>query len=307
MSKIYDCIIIGGGPAGLSAGLYAARSRMDTLIIEKENYGGQIATTEEVDNYPGSMENATGPLLVQRMKKQAEEFGAHFMEDEIIDVDFSKEIKVLKAKKQIYEAKSVIITAGASPRLGGFKNEIEFRGKGVSYCATCDADFFAELNVAVIGGGDSAITEAIYLTKFAETVTIIHRRDELRAAKSLQQKAFNNAKIKFIWDSVVEEAVGNQILEKLIIKNIKTGEITEKAFDGVFVFVGFIPISEIYQGKIHMNESKYIVTDSEMNTNISGVFAAGDIREKSLRQVITAAADGAIAATNAERYLESLE
>jgi thioredoxin reductase (NADPH) len=304
MSQIFDTIIIGGGPAGLSAGLYAARSRMKTLIIERAKYGGQATTTDELENYPGSIEDCTGTSLSQRMRKQAEEFGTEFVKDEVVEVQLEGDIKTIKCRKGEYQAKTIIIATGATPRLGGFKNEIELRGKGVSYCATCDADFFTDLDIAVIGGGDSAITEAIYLAKFGETVTVIHRRDSLRAAKSLQEKAFNNPKIKFIWDSVPLEAKGEEILESLVIKNVKTEEVTELAVNGCFVFVGYLPISELFRGKITMTERGDIITDEEMRTNIPGVFAAGDVREKSLRQVITAAADGAIAATNAEHYIE---
>lgn len=305
MSHIYDTIIIGGGPAGLSAGLYAARSKMDTLLLERAKYGGQTATTEELDNYPGSIENATGPALIERMRKQAEQFGTKFEKDEILEVDFSGKVKKLTGKKGTYEAKTIIIATGAYPRLAGFKNEIELRGRGVSYCATCDADFFTDLDVAVIGGGDSALTEAIYLTKFAENVTIIHRRDEFRGAKSIQDKVFNNPKIKIIYDSVVDEAKGDEILEGLVVRNVKTGEVSDLKVDGCFVFVGYLPISELFKGVVEMNERGDIITDVEMKTNVPGVFAAGDIREKSLRQVITAAADGAIAATNAEHYIEN--
>ncbi|SKA73081.1 thioredoxin reductase (NADPH) [Clostridium sp. USBA 49] len=305
MHNIYDIVIIGGGPAGLSAAIYAARSKMDTLVIERSKFGGQTATTDEIENYPGSIENCTGPQLVERMRKQAEDFGTKFEKDEILEVDFTSKIKELKGNKDIYKAKSVIIATGASPKLAGFKNEIELRGRGISYCATCDADFFTDLNVAVVGGGDSALTEAIYLTKFAESVTIIHRRDKFRGVKSIQEKVFNNPKIKVIYDSVVEEAIGDGILEGLIIKNVKTGEKSNLKVDGCFVFVGYEPISDLFKDKIKMNEAGYIITDEEMKTNISGVFAAGDIRVKSLRQVITAAADGAIAATNAEHYLEN--
>lgn len=304
MAQIYDTIIIGGGPAGLSAGLYAARSRMKTLIIERAKYGGQATTTDELENYPGSIEDCTGTKLSERMRKQAEEFGTEFAKDEIIEVELGGDIKVVKGKKETYETKTIIIATGATPRLSGFKNELEFRGKGVSYCATCDADFFTDLDIAVIGGGDSAITEAIYLTKFAESVTVVHRRDELRAAKSLQEKAFANPKIKFIWDSVPEEAFGDEILEGLVLKNKKTGETSELKVDGCFVFVGYDPISQLFDGKIEM-EKGYVVTDDDMKTSASGVFAAGDIRKKLLRQVITAAADGAIAATAAEHYIEN--
>ena len=303
MAHIYDTIIIGGGPAGLSAGLYAARSKMDTLLIERAKFGGQAVTTDELENYPGSIEECTGSKLIERMRKQAEEFGTNFVKDEVLEVDFTGEIKVIKCRKETYEARTVIIATGAYPRLGGFKNELELRGKGVSYCATCDADFFTELDVAVIGGGDSAITEAIYLTKFADSVTVIHRRNELRAAKSLVERAYNNPKIKFVLDTVVEEAHGDEILEGLTLKNVKTGELSELKVDGCFVFVGYLPISELFKGKVNMNDRGDIITDADMRTDIPGVLAAGDIREKSLRQVITAAADGAIAATTAEVYI----
>lgn len=303
MAHIYDTIIIGGGPAGLSAGLYAARSKMDTLIIERAKFGGQATTTDELENYPGSIENCTGSSLSERMRKQAEQFGTKFAIDDIVDVELAGNIKTIKGKKETYEAKTIIICTGATPRLGGFRGETELRAKGISYCATCDADFFTDLDVAVIGGGDSAITEAIYLTKFAEHVTVIHRRDSLRAAKSLQEKAFANPKISFIWNSIPEEAFGDEILEGLIIKNKLTGETSELKVDGCFVFVGYDPITQLFEGKLGL-ENGYIVTDEDMRTNVPGVFAAGDVRKKSLRQVITAAADGAIASTTAEHYIE---
>ena len=304
MEHIYDTIILGGGPAGLSAGLYASRSRLDTLIIERAKFGGQATTTEELDNYPGSPEDCTGTSLSKRMKQQAEEFGTQFVKEEVIEVELQGDTKVIKCKKGTYSAKTIIIATGAYPRLGGFKNEIELRGKGVSYCATCDADFFTDLDIAVLGGGDSALSEAIYLAKFGESVTVIHRRDELRGAKSLQEKAFKNPKIKFIWDTVAVEAKGEEILEGLVLKNVKTGELSDLKVDGCFVFVGYLPISDLFKGMINMNERGDVITDEEMRTNIPGVYAAGDIREKLLRQVITAAADGAIAATHAEHYIE---
>ncbi|MBU3213719.1 thioredoxin-disulfide reductase [Clostridium estertheticum] len=305
MEHIYDTIIIGGGPAGLSAGLYASRSRMDTLIIERAEFGGQVATTNEIDNYPGSIENCTGATLSKRMKQQAEEFGTQFASEEVVEVELEGDIKVIKCKDKTYKTKTIIIASGAFPRLSGFKNETELRGKGVSYCATCDADFFEDLDIAVLGGGDSAISEAIYLSKFGKTVTVIHRRSELRAAKSLQEKAFKNPKIKFVWDTVVEEAKGKEMLESLVLKNVKTGELSELKADGCFVFVGYLPISELYKGKITMNDRGDVITDENMRTNIPGVYAAGDIRVKLLRQVITASADGAIAATHAEHYIEN--
>jgi len=305
MEHIYDTIIIGGGPAGLSAGLYASRSKMDTLIIERGEFGGQVATTDELDNYPGSIENSTGASLSKRMKQQAEGFGTQFDSEEVTQVKLEGDIKEIKCLKKTYKAKTIIIATGAYPRLGGFKNELELRGKGVSYCATCDADFFEGLDVVVLGGGDSAISEAIYLAKFGETVTVVHRRDELRASKSLQEKAFKNPKIKFVWDTVVIEAKGTELLESLVIKNVKTGEISDLKADGCFVFVGYLPISELFKEEITMTQRGDIITDEDMKTNIPGVYAVGDIRVKLLRQVITAAADGAIAATHAEHYIES--
>lgn len=303
MSELYDIIIVGGGPAGLSAGLYGSRSKLDVLIIEKAKYGGQITTTAELENYPGSLEDCTGATISARMKKQAEDFGTEFVKDEIVDMDLSQDIKVLKGKTNEYKAKTVIIATGAQPRLAGFKNETKLRGRGVSYCATCDADFFEDLDVALIGGGDSAITEAIYLTKFAESVTVIHRRDSLRAAKSLQEKAFSNPKIKFIWDSTITEVTGDEIVESAVVKNLKTGETTNLEVNGVFVFVGLDPITEAFKGHVELDKSGYVPTNEVMMTDVPGVYAAGDVRVKTLRQVITAAADGAIAAVTAEEYI----
>ncbi|HLS52861.1 MAG TPA: thioredoxin-disulfide reductase [Tissierellaceae bacterium] len=305
---IYDVVIIGGGPAGLSAGLYAARARLKTLIIEKEAYGGQIATTEDVENYPGSITEPTGPELVERMIEQVEDFGAERKTDEITEVDFSGKLKLVKGKEE-YKAKTVIIATGAVPRPIGCPGEEEFTGRGVSYCATCDGPFFEGLEVFVVGGGDSAVEEAIFLTRFAKKVTIIHRRDELRAAKSLQERAFKNPKIDFMWDTIVTEMRGEGMLGSIVVKNVKTGEEKEIFPDendgafGVFVFVGNLPATEIFDGIVDM-EQGYIVTDADMKTNVAGVFAAGDNRVKSLRQVVTATADGAIAAVQAEKYIE---
>ncbi|NLX62309.1 MAG: thioredoxin-disulfide reductase [Tissierellia bacterium] len=309
MSGIYDVIIIGGGPAGLAAGLYASRSRLKTLILEKEKMGGQIVTTDEVANYPGSIENASGPSLIKRMVEQAEEFGAEMKIDEIKEVDLEGKIKVLKGSNGEYKAKAVIIATGAQPRKIGCPGEAEFTGRGVSYCATCDAAFFEDMEVFVVGGGDTAVEEGMYLTKFARKVTIIHRRDELRAAKSIQEKAFANEKMHFMWDSVVKEIKGDGIVESMVVENVKTGELTEIVANeedgtfGIFVFIGFLPNTELFEGIIDM-ENGYIVTDQDMKTNIPGVFAAGDVRAKSLRQVVTATGDGAIAAIQAEKYIE---
>ncbi|MBV1758914.1 MAG: thioredoxin-disulfide reductase [Dethiosulfatibacter sp.] len=311
MSKLYDVIILGGGPAGLAAGLYAGRARLETLIIEKEKEGGMIIQTEEVDNYPGAIEGETGPSLIEKMIAQVDRFKTERVIDTISEVNLTSEIKTLKGKKEVYQAKSVIITTGARPRLIGCPGEKEFMGKGVSYCATCDAAFFEGLEVFVVGGGDTAVEEALFVSKFARAVHIVHRRDELRAAKSIQEKAFANKKIDFIWDSEVIEIKGQGLVSEISIRNIKTGEITNKQASeedgimGVFVFVGYDPITELFQGVIKM-ENNYIITDVDMKTNLPGVFAAGDVRKKSLRQVVTATADGAIAAVQAEKYVEGI-
>lgn len=311
MSSVYDLIIIGGGPAGLSAGLYGARAKMKTLIIEKQKMGGQIVITDEVANYPGSVHDATGPSLVARMLEQCDEFGAEKVFDDIVGYDFSGEVKILKGKKEEYAGKAVIVATGANPRKLEVAGEKELTGKGVSYCATCDADFFQDLEVYVIGGGDTAVEEAMYLTKFARKVTIVHRREELRAAKSIQEKAFANDKIEFLWNSVVEELKGDGILETIVFKNIKTGETFEVTADeedgtfGCFVFTGYLPQAEMFAGVLEM-EGGYIRTNDNMETNVPGVYAAGDARVKSLRQVVTATADGAIAAVQAEKYVEHL-
>lgn len=228
MDHIYDVIILGAGPAGLSAGLYAGRSRLDTLIIEKGQAGGQIINTDEIENYPGQIvEGETGVSLVRRMYEQTEQFGAEHVRDTITDVELNGEIKVLTGEKDTYQAKNIIIATGAYARPIGCKGEQEYKGRGISYCATCDANFFTDLEVYVAGGGDAAVEEALYLTKFARKVTIIHRRDELRAAKSIQEKAFANPKIAFLWDSVVEEVSGDGLLQTMTVKNIKTGEFTK--------------------------------------------------------------------------------
>lgn len=306
---VYDVVIIGAGPAGLSAGLYAARARLKTLIVEKEAAGGQIATTDEVANYPGSIEHATGPSLVARMVQQAEEFGVERVSDTVVSVELEGDIKTIKCEKNEYKAKTLIIATGAVPKHIGCPGEKELTGRGISYCATCDGAFFEDLEVFVVGGGDSAVEEAMYLTKFAKKVTIVHRRDALRAAKSIQEKAFKNEKMAFMWDSVITEVKGDGILESMTVKNVKTGEMTEYVADendgtfGIFVFVGYDPATKLFEGMVEM-ENGYIKTDDNMKTNIPGVFAAGDNRVKSLRQVVTATADGAIAATQAEKYIE---
>ncbi len=311
MDKLYDVIVLGAGPGGLAAGLYAGRARLSTLIIEKGQDGGQIAITNDIENYPGQvLEGESGPSLVARMTKQCENFGCERAADTIKSVELNGDVKVLVGAKETYKAKTLIIATGAYPRPIGCKGEQEYMGKGVSYCATCDANFFEDLEVFVVGGGDAAVEEAMYLTKFARKVTIIHRRDELRAAKSIQERAFKNEKLHFMWDTVVEELGGDEILQTMKVKNVKTGEETVYEADeddglfGVFGFIGRVPNSAIFQDTgLEMDKAGYIPTDADMHTNIPGVFAAGDVRVKSLRQVVTAAGDGAIAATQAEKYI----
>ena len=287
MDKIYDVIILGAGPGGLAAGIYAGRARLDTLLIEKGKDGGQIAITDEIENYPGQMvDGESGPSLIERMTKQVEKFGAERVSDTIVSVDIEGPVKTLVGSNGTYKARTLIIATGAFPRPIGCKGEGEFMGKGVSYCATCDASFFEDLEVFVVGGGDSAVEEAMYLTKFARKVTVIHRRDELRAAKSIQERAFKNPKLFFMWDTVVEELHGDE----------------DDGLFGVFGFIGYNPRSELFEGKLEMDRG-YIKTDEDMHTNVEGVYAVGDIRVKSLRQVVTAAADGAIASMQVERWL----
>ena len=311
MSELYDVIILGGGPAGLSAGLYAGRSRLKTLILEKGAPGGQIALSADVANYPGQLlEGETGVTLASRMAAQCEAFGAERKTDTVRSVDLTGEVKRVTGGTEEYQARTVIIATGASPRPIGCENEQAFIGKGISYCATCDGAFFRGLDIYVAGGGDSAVEEAVYLTRFARKVTVIHRRDTLRAAKSIQEKAFANPKIEFLWDSVVVRADGSDLLDTLVVRNTKTGALTTvkaSAADGLlglFGFIGHTPNTELFQGQLELKDG-YIPTDEDMRTGIPGVFAAGDVRVKSLRQVVTAAADGAIAAVQAEKYLSN--
>ncbi len=314
MATNYDVIIIGSGPAGLSAGLYAARAKMTTLILEKDKNGGQIVTTDEVANYPGCIEEETGPTLITRMVKQCQAFGAEIKRDGVVSIDVAGDVKKVTTESgAVYEAKALILTTGASPRKIGCPGEKAFTGKGVSYCATCDADFFTDFEVYAIGGGDTALEEAIYLTKFARKVTVVHRRDEFRAAKSIVEKAQKNDKIEFRMNAVVEEIKGDGIVTSIVFKDTVSGELTEvEAHEddgtfGVFVFVGYIPQNDLFGDLFELDNSGYIITNELMETNVPGVYAAGDIRQKALRQVVTAVADGAIAATQAEKYIEHME
>ncbi|KUO49785.1 MAG: thioredoxin reductase [Desulfitibacter sp. BRH_c19] len=299
---MHDVAIVGGGPAGLTAALYTARSGRKTIIIEKSMPGGQAALTSWIENFPGFPEGVSGPDLMMKFYQQATQFGAEMIIEDVLNVDLHDDIKKIKTTNNNIEAMSVIIASGAQARKLGVQGEGKFQGRGVSYCATCDGAFFKGKKVAVVGGGDSAVEEAIFLTKFASQVQIIHRRDELRATKILQERAINNPKIKFVYSTVVEEIKGNKGVEKIVVKDIKTGVGREEDIDGVFVFIGTVPNTEWLEG-LDLNENGYIQTDSFLTTNLPGVFAAGDVREKFFRQVSTAVGDGATAAMSAERYL----
>lgn len=311
MENIYDLIIIGSGPAGLSSGLYGARAKLKTLILEKGKTGGQIVTTHDVANYPGSVTEASGPKLIARMVEQCKSFGAEFVKDDIVETDLEGDIKVLKGQKGEYRGKAVVIATGCTPRKLGAPGEKELTGKGVSYCATCDGDFFTDLEVFAIGGGNSAVEEGMFLTKFARKVTIVQRGESLTCAKSIEEKAKQNDKLNFVFNTTVKEIAGDGIVEKVIFENTKTGEVYEYEADeddgtmGVFVFIGLIPQTDVFKGKLNLDKSGYIITDEDMNTNIPGVYSAGDCRVKTLRQVVTATSDGAIATINAEKYIDS--
>lgn len=305
---MYDLIILGAGPAGLSAGLYAGRAKLNCLIIEKAVLGGQISSTSLVENYPGSIENPTGMALAERMREQASEY-CKILSANVTKVELEGKVKKIHTKDgSIYEAKAVIIATGASHRNLDVKGEKEFASRGVSYCATCDGPFFSDLEIFVVGGGDSALEEALHLTKFAKSVTIIHRRDSFRASKIVVDKCENNEKIKFQYDSVIKEIKGDNQAKSIIIENVKTGEEKELKNDdnqpiGVFIFIGYLPQTEIFQDQIKM-ENGYIKTNEDMKTNLEGVFAVGDTRVKKVRQMVTATSDGCIAAVIANRYLE---
>lgn len=308
---MYDCIIIGAGPAGISAGIYAARASMKTIIIERGTPGGLIAKTDEIANYPGAEDVPTGPELIERMIKQAKSFGAEFITDTVVNVDFSGTTKIVYGENTTYEAKSVIIATGSNPRLLDVPGEKEFTGKGIAYCATCDAPFFQDLDVYVVGSGEAAVEEAMYLTKFGRTVTLLVRKDKLSVAKSIEEKAMKCEKLKIMWNVEVESFEGTGLLSAMNIVNNKTGEKTKivpregDMIFGVFIFVGYIPESTIFNGIIDTDRN-YIVSDETMKTSVEGVFVAGDVRVKELRQVVTAVNDGAIAAINARKYVESL-
>lgn len=301
-------VIIGSGPAGLTAALYTARATLNPLVIVGNLIGGQISITSEVENYPGFPDGTTGPELVELMQRQAERFGARLEYDEVVSVDFTNGSPfAVKTHGNEFLAEAVIVTAGASPKRLGVPGEDEFIGRGVSYCATCDGFFFRGKDVVVIGGGDSALEEGLFLTKFANKVEIVHRRDELRAGPALQNRAFSNEKLSFVWDTVVDEIRGAETVTEIQTTNVRTGEAGVLKTDGVFVFIGHFPNSKFLEGQVAMDEHGYVITDELMRTSVPGVFAAGEIQDPIYRQIATSVGQGTAAAIQAERWLSEHE
>ena len=303
MSEEYKVIIIGGGPAGLAAGLYTSRARLKSLLLERGMVGGIIVNSELVENYPGFPEGIPGAELGQLFYQQAAKFGLETIIAGATAIELKGDQKVVTTSEGKFSARAVIIATGSERRKLGVPGEQEFTGKGVSYCATCDAAFFEGVPVAVVGGGDTAITEALHLTKFASKVTLIHRRDQLRASRIMQEKAFAEPKMQFLWNTVIDEITGKDLVEKLKLRNIKTGEQSMLEIAGVFVSVGLKPNTEFLSGFLSLDEAGHIITNERMETRIPGVFAAGDVRHDSARQIITAAGDGVTAAIYAEKYI----
>jgi len=303
---MYDIAIIGSGTAGLAAAIYAARASLKTVVLAGDAWGGQIATTNDVENFPGFDEGIDGPELTARMGKQAERFGAEIVWDYIEELDTPGPPFQLTGRLGKYSAKSVVVATGASPRTLGIPGEEKFWGRGVSTCATCDGAFFKDMPVALVGGGDSAIQEGIYLTRFASKIYVIHRRDQLRAGPYLAQKALEEDKFEFLWDSIAEEVVGNDTVEGVRVRNLKSGDTDTLAVDGFFIFIGHDPNTEIFKGKLDMNDSGYIFTDARMHTNIDGIFVAGEAQDDYFRQAITSAGEGTKAAMEAIKFVEGV-
>jgi thioredoxin reductase (NADPH) len=301
-----DLIIIGAGPAGLTAGMYAARSRLRTILLERLAPGGQVLTTDHVENYPGFPEGISGFDLVDRMKRQTEKFGLPIQNQEVSKLELTPEKKIVVTDEGGLETRALILACGAAFQKLGIDGEELMAGKGVSYCATCDGPFYRDQEVAVIGGGDTAVEEAIFLTRFASKVHLIHRRDELRATRLLQDRAMEEDKIRLVWDTIPTKIVGDTGVEGLDLKNVKTGETTHLSVQGVFVFIGYTPNSGLVKGLVTVDKDGFVMTNGDMETSVPGVFAAGDIRSKLLRQVSTAVGEGATAAFAAEKYLGSL-
>lgn len=306
-NQVEKMIIIGAGPAGLSAALYAARAELKPLVLTGMSLGGQASLTHTIENYPGFPDGVGGAELGELFQKQAERFGARFEFDHVTEVDFSKVPFLVRTYGKEYKSETVIISTGASPNYLGVPGEKELTGKGVSYCGTCDGWFFKDRDIVVVGGGDSALEEGLFLTRFAKSVTVIHRRDELRAGKILQTRAFNNPKIKFIWNSVVLKINGETAVESVLIKNVKTDEETIFPTEGVFVFIGHTPNTDLFAGQLKMDGNGYLDVDNKMQTKIPGIYAAGEVMDSSFKQVVTSAGWGAAAAIQATRYLEEKE
>lgn len=303
--KIFDIIILGGGPAGFSSAIYAARGAVSTAIVDINVLGGQPSNYLELENYPG-FQLVGGYDLMEKFEEHADKFGVEkFPMQEITKIDLAK--KKIYTKEYEFSAKSIIIATGAQPMKLGVKGEKEFVGRGVSYCAVCDGAFYKDKIVAVVGGGNSAIEEAMYLTKFAKKVYVIHRRDRLRADKILQEKAFKNKKIEFIWNSIVLEIQGENTVKSVVLKNLQTDKMSELKIDGIFPYIGISPNTELFSGQLNQDKYGFIITDTTMATSVDGVYAIGDVRNTPLRQVVTAASDGAIGATYALRYIEQTE
>jgi len=302
--KTYDLIIIGGGPAGLTAGLYASRARLSTLLIESGLLGGTMTTTELIENYPGFPQGITGADLSQLMEDQARRFGLTVINEEVSKVSTEENKRVVRTSESNYYSEALIISTGTEYRRLEIPGEETYIGKGVSFCATCDGAFFKDSRIVVVGGGDSALTEGLFLTKFAKEVTIIHRRDALRATRIYQERAFANPKIKFLWNSLVEEIKGGKTVQSIVVRDVKTNETKEVETEGVFLFVGVSPKTQFVRGFVKMDEGGHILTNENCETSVEGIFAAGDCRQKLLRQIVTAVGDGATAAFGAERYLE---
>ena len=303
MNEEYAIVIIGGGPAGLTAGLYTSRARLSSLLLEKGLAGGQMTEAGQIENYPGFPEGISGLELGQLMHQQAEKYGLKTVMAEATGIELQEGQKIVKTTEGNFTAKAVIIASGSERRKLGVPGEKEFAGKGVFYCATCDGAFFKELPVAVVGGGNAAITEALHLSKLASRVIVIHRRNQLRATRILQEKAFSEPKIEFLWDTIVEEIEGEDLVKKIKLRQVKTGQNSTLDIDGVFVSIGFKPNTDYLKGILSLDATGAIITNDRLETNIPGIFAAGDIRHNSARQVITAAGDGATAAIYAERFI----
>ncbi len=302
-----NVIIIGSGPAGLTAAIYAARANLNPLVISGMERGGQVTLTDDLENFPGFPEGLGGFEMYQLLEKQAQKFGTKLLYDVVTGVELDGEIKKIITADKVHETKSVIIATGSNPRRLGVPGESELIGRGVSYCATCDGFFFTDKNVVVVGGGNSALDEALFLTRYAKKVTIIHRRDRLRADVILQERAMKNEKIEFIWDTVVDKVVGKDAVESLDLKNVKSGETSNLPIDGVFIFIGHYPNIDLFKDQIKLDDSNYIITDRRTRTNIEGVFACGDVQDSTYRQAITAAGSGCQAGMESEKYVAAME